>query len=238
MSENPLLEYFEKNDGRLILKWMHYFAIYHKHFAPFRHTKPTVVEFGVHHGGSLQMWKHYFGEGARICGIDVNPKCQAVEEDGIEVFIGDQEDRGFLRELAASLGPIQILIDDGGHTMRQQIATFEEMYGAVSAPGIYLVEDLHTSYWKDWGGGIRKRGSFVEYTKRLIDQLSAWHVGRKENGWHIGGKIAVDDFTRSAHSMTYYDSVLVIEKAMIEEPLVRHTGHKSFKKKNKAPRAS
>ena len=205
MNENPLLEYFNTNDGRLIHKWMHYFEIYHRHFSHYRGTKPTVVEFGVAYGGSLQMWKHYFGDGARICGIDINPKCKVVEEDGIEVFIGDQEDRRFLQELAASLGPIQILIDDGGHKMRQQITTFEEMYPSISIPGVYLVEDLLTSYWKKWGGGIRKRSSFIEYSKRLIDSLNAWHIYRKRTGWHFGGRILVNDFTRSTYSMTYYE---------------------------------
>lgn len=175
MNGNPLLEFFNNNDGRLIHKWMHY-----------------------------------------------------VEEDGIEVFIGDQGDRRFLQELAASLGPIQILIDHGGHTMRQQITTFEEMYLSVSTPGVYLVEDLRTSYWKKWGGGIRKRSSFIEYSKRLIDNLNAWHIYRKKTGWHFGGRISVNDFTRSTYSMTYYDSVLVLEKKKIDEPTVRKTGSKSL----------
>jgi hypothetical protein len=174
------------------------------------------------------MWKQYFGDGARICGVDINPKCKIVEEDGMEIFIGDQEDRRFLQELADSVGPIQILIDDGGHTMRQQIATFEVMYPAVSTPGVYVVEDLHTSYWKKWGGGIHKRGSFIEYSKRLIDYLNAWHIYRRNPGWHLGRRVAVNEFTRSTYSMTYYDSLLVFEKRTTDEPTVRKTGYKSF----------
>jgi len=228
MDDNPLLDYFNNNRGFLIHKWMHYFEIYHRHFSPHRDTKPTVVEFGVSYGGSLQMWKHYFGAGARIYGIDINPQCQVVAADGIEVFIGDQTDRRFLRELAASLAPIDILIDDGGHTMRQQITTFEEMYPSVATPGVYVVEDLHTSYWRKWGGGIRRRNSFLEYSKRLIDRLNAWHIYRRRTGWHLGRRIAVNDFTRCTYSMSYYDSVLVFEKRKIEEPIVRRTGSKSF----------
>ena len=228
MKKNPLLEYFNSNDRRLVVKWMHYFEIYDRHFSPYRGAKPTVVEFGVAHGGSLQMWKHYFGDGARICGIDINPKCKVVEEDGIEVFIGDQEDRQFLQELVTSLGSIDILIDDGGHTMSQQITTFEEMYPSVSTPGVYLVEDLHTSYWKEFGGGLSKRNTFIEYSKRLIDNLNAWHIDCRKTRWRFGGKISVNDFTRSTYSITYYDSVLVFEKGKINEPIVQETGFKSF----------
>jgi len=194
MSQNPLLDYFLGDNHRQMYKWLHYFDVYHRHFFPFRNTSPTILEFGVHHGGSLQMWKEYFGEGARIIGVDINPQCKIVEEKGIEVFIGDQADKRFLRRLVASIGPIQIVIDDGGHTMKQQIATFEEIYPSVSQPGIYLAEDLHASYWSKWGGGIRKKGSFIEYSKRLIDQLTAWHIGRWSSGWHLGRMIKVDEF--------------------------------------------
>lgn len=228
MSRNPLLEYFENNDGRKIYKWLHYFDIYHRHFSRFRNEKPTILEFGVSHGGSLQMWKHYFGEGARICGVDINPKCKNVEEDGIEVFIGDQQDRDFLQELATRIGPVQILIDDGGHRMREQITTFEEMYPVVTTPGIYLVEDIHTSYWEDFGGGLREPGSFVEYSKRLIDELNAWYTGSNQTALRTGGEVSVNEFTRSTYSITYYDSLLVIEKARKETPSVHQTGKRSF----------
>ena len=64
-------------------------------------------------------------------------------------------------------------IDDGGHTMGQQIATFEEMYPKVNENGVFLIEDLHTSYWQSYGGGYRKPGTFMEYAKALTDQLNA-----------------------------------------------------------------
>ncbi len=112
--------------------------------------------------------------------------------------------------------------------MRQQITTFKEMFRSVSTPGVYLVEDIHTSYWKNYGGGIRKRNSFIEYSKRLIDNLNAWHLSRQETGWHFGERISVNDFTRSTYSMTYYDKVLVFEKRKIEESTGRETGAKLF----------
>jgi cephalosporin hydroxylase len=141
-AKNPLETYFYANQGRLIHKWVHYFEIYHRHFRPFRNKPVTIVEFGVSQGGSLQMWKHYFGPEARIIGVDINPKCAALAEPQIQIRIGDQEDRSFLRSLADEVGGIDVLIEDGGHTMGQQIATFEEMW-----PNIVEVEffSLRTS---------------------------------------------------------------------------------------------
>jgi len=214
---NDLETYFQNNSGRIIYKWRHYFEIYERHFARFRNTSVHVVEIGVFKGGSLQMWKHYFGPQARIYGIDIDPTCRAFAEDRVEILIGSQEDRGFLRSVVKSIPKIDILIDDGGHTMKQQITTFEELFPHVDANGVYLCEDLHTSYWGYFGGGYRRRGTFIEYSKRLIDQLNAWHSHRPK-------KFIVDDFTRTSHSMHYYDSILVIEKRPLAEPTELATG--------------
>ena len=54
-------------------KWSHYFDIYEQHFNKFVGKKPVVVEVGICRGGSAEMWKKYFGEGATIIGIDIDP---------------------------------------------------------------------------------------------------------------------------------------------------------------------
>ncbi|MGV8850097.1 MAG: hypothetical protein ACOH16_11195 [Propionibacteriaceae bacterium] len=218
---NPLLRHFEANDGRLIHKWMHYFDIYHQYFDRFRDRDIVVVEIGVSHGGSLQMWSDYFGPKAKIWGVDIDPRCKAFEGPGIKIVIGDQGDRDFLIRLAEMVGPIDILIDDGGHLMDQQIATFEELYSLVKIDGIFLVEDTHTSYWpEDYSGGYRKPGTFMEYAKGLVDQLNAWHSREPE--------LVVDDFTSTTRAMHFYDSIVVFEKGAVTRPGHRKTGTPSF----------
>jgi len=214
---NDLEKYFTENTGRLIHKWQHYFEIYDRHFARFRGTEVHVVEFGVSQGGSLQMWKNYFGPKAKFYGVDINPHCQQMAEAQVEIFIGDQGDRKFLKSLAARIPRIDILIDDGGHTMAQQINTFEELFPLVDPHGVYLCEDLHTSYWSDWGGGHRKAGTFIEYSKNFIDQLNAWHSQQPR-------RLKVNELTQSVHSLHYYDSILVMEKRPMEKPTHRRTG--------------
>ncbi len=215
--DNPLWKYFVYNEGRIIHKWHHYFDIYHNHFSRFRDLPITILEIGVYKGGSLQMWKNYFGDKAKIYGVDIDPQCKELEEDQIKIFIGDQANRDFLRELRDEIGTIDILIDDGGHTMAQQITTFEELYPAVSEIGVYLVEDLHTSYWEDYGGGYKKQGSFIEYAKDFIDSMNAWHSRDPE--------LTPGNLTKSATGIHFYDSVLVIEKyPNTVKPKVRITG--------------
>lgn len=221
LETNPLREYFERNPGRLINKWMHYFDVYHRHFQRFRGRPCTIVEFGVFHGGSLQMWKDYFGPQARIVGVDINPRLKDLGEPGVEIHIGDQGDRGFLRQLAKQVGPIDLLLDDGSHLVHHQIAVVEELYTAVKSDGLILVEDTHTSYWRSHGGGLRAPNSFMEFAKRLVDELNAWH-SQDPHSFSPGL------FTRNTTSMHFYDSMVVIEKGAHPKPEERMSGTPSF----------
>ena len=222
---NDLEKYFRSNDKRLIHKWNHYFAIYDRHFSRFRGRPVTILEIGVSQGGSLQMWKEYFGPHAMIYGVDVDPRCKGLEEENIQIFIGSQSDRGFLRSLKKQIPQVDILIDDGGHTMRQQIVTFEELFGQVKDHGVYLCEDLHTSYWMRWGGGHRRMGTFIEFAKGLIDKLHAYHSDQRS--------LKVDEFTRTTGSLHFYDSILVIEKEPRQAPYDEKTGQGSFSRSRK-----
>jgi hypothetical protein len=215
--QNPLVVYFNNNKGHLIHKWLHYFEVYHRHFAKFRNQPITILEFGVSHGGSLQMWKKYFGKKARIIGVDINRECSKLTEPQIEIYIGSQEDPKFLKTLMKKIGPVDIAIDDGGHTMQQQLTTFAEVYDYVREGGVYLAEDLHTSYWSDFGGGLRKQGTFIEKAKELVDQLNAWHSRDQES-------LKVDEFTRTTSSIHFYDSIVVFEKQKVTEPFHKQIG--------------
>jgi hypothetical protein len=119
------------------------------------------------------MWKNYFGDQAKLFGLDINPDCRQLEEEQIKVLIGDQSDRDFLLSMKAKLPRIDVLIDDGSHTMKGQIATFEVLYPHISLDGVYICEDLHSSYWMDFGGGVGRKGTFVEYSKNFIDRIHA-----------------------------------------------------------------
>jgi hypothetical protein len=216
-SGNPLQDYAERNHlGRAIDKWTHYFDAYHRHFARFRGLPITVIEIGVYNGGSLRMWREYFGPQSKIVGVDINPDCARFAETGVDVIIGDQSDRGFLRALRESCPAPSILIDDGGHGMEQQIATFEEMYLHLVPDGVFVCEDIHTSYWNAYAGGLCREGTFIEYSKKLIDKLNAHFVE--------GGALPVDEFTRRTGSMHFYDSMLVIERRDRAPPVRRYYG--------------
>jgi 23S rRNA U2552 (ribose-2'-O)-methylase RlmE/FtsJ len=212
--KNDLEKYLIENKGKKLHKWFHYLEIYDRHFSMFRNRPIKMLEIGVFGGGSMQMWKSYFGSDIKIYGIDINPECKNHEDDNIEIFIGSQADRNFLKDVMDKIGNVDILIDDGSHMVDHQIVTFEELYKYVNPGGIYLCEDLHTSYWPHYGGELNSPNSFIEYSKRIIDKLTSWHY---ENPPY-------NELTRSVHSMHYYDSMLVIEKREMKEPMDCITG--------------
>lgn len=219
--EEDLASWFESHDGRLVQKWMHYFEAYDRHFARFRGTDVVVLEIGVSQGGSIEMWKDYFGPGLRYFGIDIDPRCAQFEEPGVEIFIGSQSDPDFLQSVADRIPPIDIVIDDGGHTMRQQHVTFDVLFDRVKDGGVFLVEDLHTSFMADFGGGYRRRGTFIERTKSLVDSLNAYHS--EQRGF------VPDEYSRTITSLHFYDSMLFIEKNTRSAPVEKFQGTSSFR---------
>ncbi|MFD3293597.1 class I SAM-dependent methyltransferase [Aquirufa sp. KTFRIE-69F] len=214
---NDLQSYFLNNKGRVINKWEHYFDIYDRYFNKYREQPNVVIlEIGVANGGSIEMWKNYFGPNAKIFGIDINPECKKFESENVKIFIGSQSDKIFLNQVKQSIPQLDILIDDGGHSMSQQITTFEVMFEHVKNDGIFLCEDVHTSYWLPYGGGYKRSGTFIEYTKNLIDSLYGFHS--KQNS------LKITDFTKSTNSIHFYDSIVVIEKKRREKPVDLCTG--------------
>ena len=202
--KNDLLKYFHTMAKRPIHKWSNYFDIYDLHFSRFRGTKVNILEIGIAGGGSLQMWRWYFGQKAKIFGIDID-KEKLFTEAKIKTFQCDQEDSVALKELLSSLPKMDIVIDDGGHTMDQQLSTFQVVYPLISEHGIYLCEDTHTSMFEEFGGGSVSKRTFMGVMKKHIDQL---------NAYHSRGQVPVTEFAATTDSMHFYDSIVVIEKGV------------------------
>jgi 23S rRNA U2552 (ribose-2'-O)-methylase RlmE/FtsJ len=215
MTDGFLHKYFLRNNKKEIYKYVHYFDIYERHFSRFVGKPVTVFEIGVSMGGSLQMWSEYFGKDSVIVGIDINPECKIHEKDNIKVEIGDQSDVNFLRKLLETYGEPNIVIDDGSHVMKDLIETFDFLYSNTEENGVYLVEDLHTAYWEEYGGGYKKNQTFVEFSKNKIDEL---------NSIHTRGAVPITTFTQQTDSIIMYDSVIVFERKPQSKKIAIQTG--------------
>jgi len=187
---------------------MHYFRVYERYFAHLRGKRATFVEIGVSQGGSLDMWKAYFGPRVSIIGVDIDPACRRFEDDQVQIEIGDQGDPKFLAYLAEKVGEADAVLDDGGHRMDQQILTFEHLFPKVKEGGVFMCEDVHTSYDPTHGGGLGNSDTFIEYMKRKIDSMHEWYYGSPPQ----------DSIARSADSICFHDSIVVVTKRAFSGP--------------------
>lgn len=125
-------------------------------------------------GESLLMWAAYFRKG-RIYGIDVADST-ALSKGRIKVFQCSQADRARLTGLAREIGPFDFVIDDGSHRSEHQIDSFRILWPFVKDGGLYVVEDVQTSYWPNYGGGElgtpAAQRSCMSYFKRLADSVN------------------------------------------------------------------
>lgn len=193
---------FLTHRDRGMFKWTHYFPAYEQHFARFVNRPIVFWEIGVGDGGSLQMWKRYLGPQAQIVGLDIS-KRRAFEEEQVAVRIGDQSDPAFLQSVLDEFGTPDAVLDDGSHIMKHVKGTFAYLYPRISPVGVYMVEDMQTAYWPEFGGGLREPESFVEIAKGLIDEL---------NAEHSLGALEPTSFTLTTLSMHFYDGMVVFER--------------------------
>ena len=101
-----------------------------------------MVEIGIYSGGSLSMWRSYFGPGCQVYGVDIEPACAAHEQEGVRVFIGDQADPDFWERFVAEVPRIDVVIDDGGHEVHQQITSLRCLVPWMAMGGVYICEDI------------------------------------------------------------------------------------------------
>ena len=210
----------DAGDGRPFVKWWHYFAAYDEQFTLLARQsrdgmldRPLrILEMGVWRGGSLDLWRQYFGPDAVIFGIDIDEVITTLGIDSAEVRVGSQTDELFLLSVIEEMGGLDIVIDDGSHVSRDVLASLRILFPLLAEGGTYVIEDLHTSYWPAWGGGLRRKGSSIEFLKNLIDGLHQPYYGRSKRRGNVGIN---RDFL---HSIQFYDSVAVLKKRACPEP--------------------
>lgn len=220
LPDGDVQQLLDEHSGLLVHKWRHYPSIYSREFGPFREGFPLetgvrplrFLEIGVSEGGSQVFWRNYFGPTATIFGIDIDPTCaDRVAADISHVRIGSQADERFLNAVCEEMGGVDIVLDDGSHEAPHQRASFEVLWPLLSPGGVYMIEDVHTAYWSQFQGGLRRPGTAIEDAKDTVDDLHRWYYRE--------GKSADFPQVQGVESVTFYDSVIAYRKARrVEAP--------------------
>lgn len=184
----------------LSIKYDSYFPAYEALLQKYVDREVTIVEVGIFNGGSLFMWRNFFGPKARIIGIDLNPEAREWEKHGFEIYIGDQSSDSFWSEFFLNIGKVDVLIDDGGHTNKQQIVTSHYAIQNINDGGLLLVEDVHTNYFREFGNPSRY--SFVNFAHRIVDGVNSRSCSLRRT---------YPQYSSRVYSVSFFESMVVFQ---------------------------
>jgi SAM-dependent methyltransferase len=190
-------------------KWEQYFSAYDKAFKEFVGKNPDVLEIGVQNGGGLQIASKYFING-NIYGIDINKKvCNLPFESNIKAYCFDAKDKTQF-ETYFKDKTFDTILDDGSHINSDITITFRNLFPKLKPGGVYMMEDLHTSYWPGYEGGYLKKESAIELLKHFVDLLHAYHI--RESSFFE--QLSPEDkyIVAWVDHIVFYDSVAYIKK--------------------------
>ena len=194
-----LREIYE-NVPYLSIKYDSYFPVYEALLKQFVDREVTILEVGVFNGGSLFMWRAYFGPKARIIGVDLNPDAQQWKKHGFEIYIGDQSSDAFWSDLYQKIGKVDVVIDDGGHTNWQQIATTHYAIQNINDGGVLVVEDVHTNYFREFGNPSEY--SFIKFAQRIVDGVNSRAYALRRSYARYSSRV---------YSVSFYESIVVFQ---------------------------
>ncbi len=220
-----LRELYDSHSGKVSDKWSIYIDEYHSIFGEYRNENIKLLEIGIQNGGSLELWSRYFAKGDIFIGCDIDENCGGLDytDDRIHVVVGDANAETTYQSIVALSTGFNIIIDDGSHKSSDIIKSFLIYFNKVIDGGIYIVEDLHCSYWKNFDGGLFHPYSSISFFKNIVDIINHEHWGVENSR-----KSLIEDFARkygidideealaSIHSIEFINSMCVIHKASAE----------------------
>ncbi len=190
-----------------------YTEVYARYFSHLREQPIKFLEIGIYKGASVKLWEDYFKH-ADLHFIDITFQYVQYYSPRSHYHLCNQENPADLqRFLLETGGDFDVIIDDGGHTMNQQITSFAVLFPHLKSGGMYIIEDLHTSYWPGWGQNTGK--NTVTFLKSLIDEVN--FIGaRTTKASHLNIDPSVlrelNVYREKIYSIHFYDSLAVIIK--------------------------
>jgi len=147
-----------------------------------------------------------------IYSIDIYDK-SVLQEDRIKIFQGSQADEAFLKHICGQISPLDIIIDDGSHMVDHVLISLKTLFPFLREGGIYVIEDLATSYWPQYGGNsedLNDQSTSMNFLKSLIDGLNYREFLKTD--------YAPSYYDRNIVSMHFYHNLIFIYKGKNEDP--------------------
>lgn len=186
-----------------------YIKVYEQYFESIRDKNLTILEIGIADGKSLLTWTDYF-KNSLIVGIDIH-KIDVLEKKlnkkNIKVHQGSQSDSKFIKEIIKQYNNFDIIIDDGSHLRKDVIKSFNLLFPYLNNNGLYVVEDLQTSYNHFFGGNpfdLKYSNSHMNFFKHLTDRLNFQEIA---NPFYVP-----DIYDGKITNISFYHNLVFIRK--------------------------
>ncbi|MDC0986222.1 methyltransferase domain-containing protein [Alphaproteobacteria bacterium] len=217
-----LKELYVEHTGKVSDKWSLYLSEYDRLFEHYRDKPVRLLEIGIQNGGSLEIWAKYFRNAASLVGCDIDPNCARLSYDDprIGVVVGDANAPDVRERVFQRSPQFDIIMDDGSHHSSDIIKSFALYFPCMVEGGVFIVEDLHCSYWSQFEGGLFDPYSSISFFKRLADVINHEHWGipraRAEILRGIFTKYGCDidaEILSQVHSVEFINSMCVVRKS-------------------------
>src|SRR6266542_859023 len=221
MTKKTLEKLYAEHVGKVSDKWSLYFNEYDRILDEYRNKPVRLLEIGIQNGGSLEIWSKYFPNAQKLVGCDINPDCARLiyEDSRIAVVVGDVNSDAAQAVVLGHAPGFDVIIDDGSHCSSDIVKTCARYFPHLADGGVFVVEDLHCSYWQEFEGGLFDPFSFIVFFKRLADVVSHEHWSiEKARADILSGLFAKyssqidEDALQHVHSVEFINSMCVIRK--------------------------
>jgi cephalosporin hydroxylase len=231
MSRASLQQLYIDHAGKASHKWSSYLREYDRLFSAWQDKPISMLEVGIQNGGSLDIWAKYFENALTIVGADIDTRCGELSynDPRIHLVIGDINNSETIQKILNYSPQFDIVIDDGSHQSEDIIKSFVNYFPYLTDGGFFVVEDLHCSYWQEFGGGLFDPYSSITFFKRLIDIVNFEHWGIEKSRQSL-----LDGITErygisfdpknleEIHSIEFMNSICVIRKSTKADGIGRH----------------
>ena len=217
---------YREHQGKVTDKWTIYLPEYERCFSFLKNCSVRLLEIGIQNGGSLEIWSGYFPQAEKIVGCDINPDCQGLTFDDphIVVVVGDANQDETEKTILGHSPHYDLIIDDGSHRSSDIVKTFVRYFPYLVDGGLFIVEDLHCSYWQKFEGGLFDPYSSINFFKRLVDIINREHWGLDKPYEDLLGGFARqyevlfnEEVLAQVHSVEFINSMCVIRKSAKEQ---------------------
>jgi len=161
-----------------------YHETYPLYLERFENHTGSMIEVGLLEGASLKMWLNLFPK-MHIYGLDINPKELVNRGQRYTIIKADQSiEEDLTRATSLIEGPVNFICDDGSHIPEHQLLTFNKLFPLLEVGGVYIIEDIETSYWSQGGlygyktaYGVGHPHSIVEIFKSATEGVNYLYSG-------------------------------------------------------------